>query len=92
MLQVTLRVKLAKSAQTVPLGLGRLVSSTTVTTTLLWDDKPQAELFNCLQVQAFRETFNELQILHVNYVTSSLVILASYPMPDNYKLFCESDI
>lgn len=58
-----------------------------MTTTLLWNDKPQAE-----QVRAFREKFNELKILHVDDVTSSLVILASYLVPDNYKLFCESDI
>lgn len=58
-----------------------------MTTTLLWNDKPQAE-----QVRAFREKFNELKILHVDDVTSSFVILASYLMPDNYKLFCESDI
>ena len=86
------KCQLEKRAQIVPLGFGKLMSSTTMTTRLLWDDRPQAELFNCLQVQAFGEKFNELQILHVNYVTSSLVILASYPMPDNYKLFCESDI
>ena len=55
-----------KCTEYVHLGFGKLMSrqehpGTTPTTKLLWDDRSQVELLNCLQMQALRETFNELK-------------------------------